>query len=124
MANKKKDRPWDGRSRIPTQQYKENYNEIFKKSNTKHQNGSKPHHSFKKPNLGTNFQISAEIVNGTCPHCKQDTVLVSLWTNYIFRCMTCGQDVKQKVNGKISYIPHVADSKKFRYGLKIDIPNG
>ena len=32
MANKKKDRPWDGRSRIPTQQYKENYNEIFKKA--------------------------------------------------------------------------------------------
>ena len=30
MSDKKKDRPWDGRSRIPTQQYKENYNEIFK----------------------------------------------------------------------------------------------
>jgi hypothetical protein len=42
MSEKKKDRPWDGRSRIPTQQYKENYNEIFKKSNTSPQNGSKP----------------------------------------------------------------------------------
>jgi len=31
MSDKKKDRPWDGRSRIPTQQYKDNYNEIFKK---------------------------------------------------------------------------------------------
>ena len=30
MANKKKPQ-WDGRSRIPTQQYKDNYNEIFKK---------------------------------------------------------------------------------------------
>ena len=31
MSDKKKDRPWDGRSRIPTQQYKDNHNEIFKK---------------------------------------------------------------------------------------------
>jgi len=31
MSDKKKDRPWDGRSRIPTQQYKDNYDEIFKK---------------------------------------------------------------------------------------------
>ena len=124
MSEKKKDRPWDGRSRIPTQQYKENYNEIFKKSNTSPQNGSKPHHSFKKPRLSTHLQISAEIVNGSCPLCKQDTVLVSLWKNYIYRCMTCGADVKQQVNGKISYIPHVKDPKKFRYGMKSDMPNG
>ena len=31
MSAKKKDRPWDGRSRVSTKQYKENYNEIFKK---------------------------------------------------------------------------------------------
>ena len=124
MSEKKKDRPWDGRSRIPTQQYKENYNEIFKKHKTITKNNSKPDDSFKKPNLGTNFQISAEIVNGSCPHCRRETILVSLWTNYIYRCMTCGEDVKQQVNGKISYIPHVEDPKKFRYGLKIDTPNG
>ena len=124
MSEKKKDRPWDGRSRIPTQQYKENYNEIFKKHKTITKNNSKPDDSFKKPNLGTNFQISAEIVNGSCPHCRRETILVSLWTNYIYRCMTCGEDVKQHVNGKISYIPHVEDPKKFRYGLKIDTPNG
>ena len=124
MSNKKKDRPWDGRSRIPTQQYKENYNEIFKKHKTIPQNNSKPDDPFKKPNLGTNLQISAEIVNGNCPLCKQDTVLVSLWQNYIYRCMTCGADVKQQVNGKISYIPHVKDPKKFRYDMKIDTSNG
>ena len=124
MSDKKKGRPWDGRSRIPTQQYKDNYNEIFKKHNTIPQNNSKPDDPFKKPNLGTNLQISAEIVNGNCPLCKQDTVLVSLWQNYIYRCMTCGADVKQQVNGKISYIPHVKDPKKFRYDMKIDTSNG
>ena len=124
MSEKKKDRPWDGRSRIPTQQYKDNYNEIFKKHKTSPQNGSKPRNAFKKPSLSTNLQISAEIVNGSCPLCRQDTVLVSLWKNYIYRCMTCGADVKQQVNGKISYIPHVKDPKKFRYGLKSDMSNG
>ena len=32
MSKDKKGRRWDGRSRIPTQQYKDNYNEIFKKN--------------------------------------------------------------------------------------------
>jgi hypothetical protein len=120
MSDKKKDRPWDGRSRIPTQQYKENYNEIFKKQKTILKNNSKPNDPPKKPGVSTNLQINAEIVNGSCPHCRQDTVLVSLWTNYIYRCMTCGGDIKQLVNGRISYIPHVADPKKFRYGMKLD----
>ena len=120
MSDKKKDRPWDGRSRIPTQQYKDNYNEIFKEQKTIIKNNSKPDNSPKKPGVSANLQINAEIVNGKCPHCKHDTVLVSIWTNCIYRCMTCGFDVRQLVNGKISYIPHVTDPKKFRYGMKLD----
>ena len=120
MSDKKKDRPWDGRSRISTKQYKENYDEIFKKEKKNIKNNSKPSDSPEKPGVSSNLQINAEIVNGTCPHCRHDTVLVSVWTNCIYRCMTCGFDVKQMVNGKISYIPHVADPKKFRYGMKID----
>ena len=123
MANKKKPQ-WDGRSRIPTQQYKDNYNEIFKKEKKITQNNSKPSNSPEKPGVSANLQINAEIVNGTCPHCKHDTVLVSIWTNCIYRCMTCGFDVRQMVNGKISYIPHVTDPKTFRYNMKIDNPNG
>jgi len=123
MSDKKKPK-WDGRSRIPTQQYKDNYNEIFKKEKKITQNNSKSSDSVEKPGVSTNLQINAEIVNGTCPHCKHDTVLVSIWTNSLYRCMTCGFDVKQLVNGKISYIPHVTDPKKFRYGMKIDNPNG
>ena len=124
MSDKKKDRPWDGRSRVSTKQYKENYNEIFKKEKKITKNNSKPHNSVKKTGVSANLQINAEIVNGNCPHCRHDTVLVSIWTNCIYRCMTCGFDVRQLVNGKISYIPHVADPKKFRYGMKIDNPNG
>ena len=122
--SKKKKPQWDGRSRIPTQQYKDNYNEIFKKEKKITQNNSKPSNSPEKPGVSANLQINAEIVDGTCPHCRHDTVLVSIWTNCIYRCMTCGFDVKQMVNGKISYIPHVTDAKTFRYNMKIDNPNG
>ena len=81
MSDKKKDRPWDGRSRIPTQQYKENYDKIFKKQKTITKNNSKSNNSPKKSDLGINLQINAEIVNGSCPLCRQETVLVSLWKN-------------------------------------------
>ena len=122
--SKKKKPQWDGRSRIPTQQYKDNYNEIFKKEKKNIKNNSKPHDSVEKPGVSANLQINAEIVNGTSPHCKHDTILVSIWTNSLYRCMTCGFDVRQMVNGKISYIPHVTDAKTFRYNMKIDNPNG
>ena len=52
------------------------------------------------------MKIQAEIVNGKCPTCEEYTMLVSL-TPEIFRCMTCGTDLEQHVNGKISYIPHL-----------------
>ena len=67
-----------------------------------------------------NFRINAEIVNGTCPHCKLKTVLVCLWQGNIYRCMGCGYDVEQKVNGKISYIPYVNDPDNFQYRMKVD----
>ena len=117
MSKDKKGRRWDGRSRISTQQYKDNYDEIFKKNKkNKKSNDGTP----KKPGISTNIQLNAEIVNGTCPHCNLATVLVCLWDGNIYRCMTCGYDVEQKVNGKISYIPHVVDKNKFTYALKVD----
>ena len=51
-----------------------------------------------------NFKITAEIVNGRCPTCDELTQLVGL-TQDFFRCMTCGADLQQHVNGKISYLP-------------------
>ena len=50
------------------------------------------------------FRLNAEIVTGKCPTCNELTMLVGLTKQY-FRCMTCGADLEQYVNGKISYIP-------------------
>ena len=55
---------------------------------------------------GKNFKITAEIVNGICPTCDEYTPLVGI-TKQFFRCLTCGSDLEQKVNGVISYIPHL-----------------
>jgi uncharacterized protein (DUF983 family) len=49
-------------------------------------------------------KISAEIVNGECPTCSEITMLVGL-TPELYRCMNCGGDLKQHINGKISYLP-------------------
>ena len=53
------------------------------------------------------MKITAEIVNGKCPTCEEYTMLVGL-TPEMYRCMTCGSDLQQHVNGKISYIPHIS----------------
>jgi len=45
-----------------------------------------------------------EIVHGVCPTCTEFTMLVSLTKEY-YRCITCGGDLRQHINGKISYIP-------------------
>ena len=61
---------------------------------------------------GKNFKITAEIVNGICPTRDEYTPLVGITKQY-FRCLTCGSDLEQKVNGVISYIPHLSkDSLK------------
>ena len=64
----------------------------------------------------TTREIQTEIVNGQCPTCTAETVLVSIWPN-LFRCMTCGTDLEQKVNGKISYIPN---TKNIELRMKVD----
>ena len=51
-----------------------------------------------------NIRWTAEIVNGQCPTCDEITLLVGL-TKSFYRCMTCGEDVKQHVNGVIKYLP-------------------
>ena len=50
------------------------------------------------------MKITAEVVNGECPTCSELTMLVGL-TNELYRCMNCGADLHQHVNGKISYLP-------------------
>jgi len=50
------------------------------------------------------FKFKAEIVSGKCPTCEEHTLLVGLTKEY-FRCMNCGADLEQHINGKISYLP-------------------
>ena len=50
------------------------------------------------------IKLKAEIVNGKCPTCNELTILVGLTPEY-YRCISCGADLQQHINGKISYIP-------------------
>ena len=54
--------------------------------------------------FGKGFNIKTEITNGKCPLCSTKGVLVSIY-DYVFRCMNCGGDIEQKVNGVISFMP-------------------
>ena len=49
-------------------------------------------------------RFQTEIVNGRCPTCEEHTMLVGI-TPEMFRCINCGADLQQHVNGKISYLP-------------------
>ncbi len=46
----------------------------------------------------------AKMVDGICPHCEEHSLLIGIVNDY-YRCMSCGGDIEQKVNGKISYLP-------------------
>jgi len=59
---------------------------------------------FGKDFFGGRMRPQTEIVNGVCPSCNTPAVLVSLFKRH-YRCVTCGADLEQKVNGVISYIP-------------------
>ena len=53
------------------------------------------------------IKFTPEVVNGLCPTCDENTLLVSL-TRESYRCITCGTDLQQHINGKISYIPMIS----------------
>ena len=52
--------------------------------------------------------LETQIVTGECPECNTLTMLVS-WSSHIYRCVNCGHDLEQKVNGVIKYV--IADKK-------------
>ena len=59
-----------------------------------------------------------DIVNGICPTCEETTMLVGITKDY-YRCLTCGTDLQQYINGKISYLPTISLQNKenpFEYG--------
>ena len=62
--------------------------------------------------FGKKINITTEIVNGVCPDCNKESVLVSVAE--FFKCTRCGMELEQKVNGKISYMPTVTRDSKMQ----------
>ena len=56
------------------------------------------------------MKVTAEIVNGQWPTCDEITMLVGL-TQQVYRCLNCGSDLEQHVNGKIVYLPSITRAK-------------
>ena len=50
------------------------------------------------------LKFRPEITPGVCPYCDLPTSFVSI-VNDMFKCMACGEEVKQRINGVIQYLP-------------------
>ena len=59
-----------------------------------------------KKGLLHTIDVAAQVVNGHCPMCLEESIFVSVYKS-IYRCTSCGGDIEQKINGKISYMPCV-----------------
>jgi len=53
---------------------------------------------------GAFIRLRPEVAPGICPHCDEMSSFVSI-VNDNYRCMNCGFDVEQKINGVIKYLP-------------------
>ena len=78
---------------------------------------------FGKNIFGKEVDIRAEVTNGKCPLCESPTVFVSIHRNF-YRCMNCGGDTEQKVNGVISYIPASMSGKAPNLTQSSNTPEG
>ena len=56
------------------------------------------------------MKFTTEIVTGECPECSEQTMLVNIHKHY-FRCINCGEDTEQKINGVIKYMKVKKDDK-------------
>ena len=69
-----------------------------------------------KKTKSVNFKT--EIVTGECDACKLTTLLVGI-DNTFYRCISCGEDLEQKVNGVIKYIKVNKNTDLSTHGEKI-----
>ena len=65
----------------------------------------------------TNKFTKTEVVNGKCPTCDQFTIMVNIDVVF-FRCMSCGSDLEQHINGKITYLPVITTPKNAKPFVK------
>jgi len=56
--------------------------------------------------FGKALDLATQVTGGVCPICAHETMFVSL-TPEIYRCINCGSDCKQYINGSIRYLPDV-----------------
>ena len=56
------------------------------------------------------LKFTTEVINRKCPTCEEFTGLVCINKHY-FRCMNCGADLEQHINGKIVYLPTITAPK-------------
>ena len=54
--------------------------------------------------FGKALSVATQVTGGVCPTCTYETMFVSL-NPELYRCMNCGADCKQYVNGSIKYLP-------------------
>ena len=52
----------------------------------------------------TFIKLKPEVAPGVCPYCDEMATFVSIVSEN-YRCMNCGADVEQKINGVIKYLP-------------------
>ena len=79
--------------------------------------------SFGDGTFGKGLEFKTEITNGECPLCTTKGVFVSLYEN-VFRCISCGGDIEQKVNGVISFMPLSHSLDKKRPSMSLNKRNG
>ena len=65
------------------------------------------------------LNLTTEVVTGMCPTCNQESVMISIVTDR-YRCIGCGENLEQKVNGVISYLPIGSST----FSTKTDLKNG
>ena len=61
------------------------------------------------------LKFRPEITPGVCPHCDMPTSFVSI-VNDLYKCMTCGEEVKQRINGVIKYLPLGSEALEEEHG--------
>jgi len=53
-----------------------------------------------------------DTVMGKCTGCEERTILVAVVTDY-YRCSSCGEDMRQYVNGSIKYLELTEKDKEY-----------
>ena len=54
------------------------------------------------------LKLRPEITPGVCPHCELPSSFISI-VHDRYKCVQCGEEVEQKVNGVIRYLPLGSD---------------